>query len=180
MIPIKIRNKKYKIKAISDLNTSEFLELVKIEDIDMVKYISWQTGFKMEDVFFAVTSKTVELAIGKVPDITKIPKPNLNYVDYTKTIETVGQRHQVESSGLDGYELLIFTLAVSQARSNNIDDVNKLRDLYLTKPFIEILPAGFFFFKKLQPGKTFARKSLEIFLQVIRIRPRKKMQESTD
>ena len=98
---------------------------MKIEELDLVKYISWQTGFKMKDAFFAVLSPAVEKAIGKVPDISQLKKPDIDYVDYDKKIETVGQRHQVEQSGKEGFELLAFTLAVSQARSNNIDDVNK-------------------------------------------------------
>ena len=178
MIPIKIRNKKYKIKSIDELTTSEFLELVKIEELDLVKYISWQTGFKMKDAFFAVLSPAVEKAIGKVPDISQLKKPDIDYVDYDKKIETVGQRHQVEQSGKEGFELLAFTLAVSQARSNNIDDVNKLLDLYLTKPFTEILPAGFFFFRKLQPGKNFVQRNSARLLQLIRMRRQNSKRES--
>jgi len=159
MIPIKIQGKHYKIKSIQELTTKEFLELAAIPELDTVKYISWQTGVKMQDAFFAVTSKTVELAIGRIPNIQTLRKPT--WPDYSKTIQTVGQRHQVEASGLKGYSLLVFILAVAQARSNNIDDVNALRDSYLEKPFTEILPAGFFFYKNLQSGSNFVRRNLK-------------------
>jgi len=158
MIPIKIDGKKYSIKAISQLTTKEFIELSKVPVLDMIKYITWQTGIES---FFAEVSKTVEKAIGIVPDISLLSKPK--WPDYSKTIETVGQRHQIEESGLTGYELLVFVLAVSQARSNNIDDVNKLRDTYLTMPFQKVLPAGFFFFKILQTGRKPGRDYLKRF-----------------
>lgn len=170
MIPVKINSKKYQIKAITELTVSEFLELTELmpEKIDLVKYISWQTGLKLTDAFFAVTSKAVELAIGKFPDITKMPTPVLPYVSYSKKIETVGQRHQVEESNLKGYPLLVFTLAVAQAESMNIDDVHRLRDSYMTKPAIEILPAAFFFFENYRTGSSRGRNFLTWLLELIR------------
>lgn len=170
MIPIKINGKRYKIKSIAELSTAEFIELSKIEALDYVKYISWQTKLSMKDSFFATTDKVIELAIGSVPDVSKIDKPKLKYVDYKKTISTVGQRHQVESCSLSGYELLVFCLAVSQAHSVNIDDVYKLRDDYMQKPWQEILPAGFFFFKIYSRGKRSEPNALKKLLSLIRIR----------
>ena len=154
MIPIIISGTKYKIKSITELTTAEFIELSKIQDLDFVKYISWQTGLSMADTFFAVTSKAVEEAIGKMPDVTKLPYPkHRKDLPQSKLIETVGQRYQVEGCGLEGFELLVFVLAVAQARSNNIDDVHRLRDIYMNQPFTEILPAGFFFIQMLKSGK---------------------------
>lgn len=180
MIPITINSKKYKIKSIAELSTAEFIELSKIESLDYVKYISWQTKRSLSDSFFAVTSKTVEKAIGQVPDVTKLSKPKLKYVDYKKTISTVGQRHQVENSGLKDFELLVFCLAVSQAHSVNIDDVLKLQDDYLLKPWQEVLPAGFFFFKIYSNGRNSGTKSLKKLLDWISIWKRKKRPESKD
>jgi hypothetical protein len=151
MIPIKIAGKPYKIKAIAELTTKEFCELSKIEAVDIIKYISWQTGLSMQDCFFAVSDKRIEIAIGKVPDITKIPRSKS--FDYSLTIDSVGQRHQVENSNLTGMELLVYCLAVSQARSNNSDEVAMLYDDYLARPFGLILPAGFFFYKSYKFGK---------------------------
>ena len=154
MIPILISGRKYKIKSIPELTTAEFIELSKIQEPDFVKYISWQTKLSMEDCFFTITSKAVEEAIGKMPDITKLPYPkHRKDLPQSKTIETVGQRYQVEGCGLHAFELLVFVLAVAQARSNNIDDVHRLRDQYLQQPFTEILPAGFFFIQMLRSGK---------------------------
>jgi hypothetical protein len=174
MIPIKIQGKPYKIKSISELTTKEFLELATISELDTVKYIAWQTGVDMKDAFFAVTSKTVELAIGQIPNIANLARPT--WPDYTKTIQTVGQRHQVEASGLKGYALLVFILAVSQARSNNIDDVNALRDSYLEKPFTEVLPAGFFFYKISRGGSNFVQRNLKRLKGLARTKRLKKMQ----
>jgi hypothetical protein len=150
-IPIKIGSKQYNIKPISELTTKEFIELSNIEGLDTVKYIAWQTSTDLSKAFFAVTSKSVERAIGKVPDITKLPRPK--GFDYSKIIDTVGQRHQIENSGKTGFPLLVFSLAVSQARSNNADMVAELETLYLSRPFTEILPAGFFFFRNYRHGK---------------------------
>lgn len=152
-IPIKIGSKKYIIKSIDELTTSEFIELSKIENLDTTKYIAWQTKTNMSDAFFAVIDNTIEKAIGQIHDVSKVHRPKLKYIDYSKLIDTVGQRHQIESSNTIGYELLVLCLAVSQARSANIDDVNKLKADYMQRPFLEVLPAGFFFFKSLQPGK---------------------------
>jgi hypothetical protein len=174
-IPITIAGNKYSIRPINKLTTSEFIELSKIENLDVVKYISWQTGVRMNDAFFAVTSKSIELAIGQVPDVSKIKRPKLKYVDYSKTIETVGQRHQIESSGLTGFELLVYCLAVAQARSVNVEDVNRLRDEYMSKPFIEVLPAGFFFFKTYRFGRSNALSFLKKLLLLIRTSNLKKM-----
>lgn len=153
-IPITINGKKYSVRPIADLSTGEFLEFTKIKNQDIMKYIAFETKTKHKDAFFATISPTVERALGKIPDVSKLKRPALSYVDYNKSIETVGQRHQIEDANLKGYELLVFTLAVSQAQSMNIDDVNKLREEYLNKPFIEILPAGFFFLKKLAHGRN--------------------------
>ena len=158
MIPIKIAEKSYKIKSISELSTSEFLELSKIEGLTTVKYIAWQTGADLNSAFFAVTSSVVEAAIGTIPDITKLPRPK-NF-DYTKLIDTVGQRHQVENSGKTGYELLVFCLAVAQARSNNSDQVAVLEASYLEQPFELVLPAGFFFFQNYKAGKKSGQRYL--------------------
>lgn len=171
MIPITIEGTKYKIKSIAELNTKEFIELSKIENCDSIRYIAWQTGQTFENSFFAVTDKAVEASIGKAQDITKMKLPKVKYVDYSKTLITVGQRHQVEGSGLSGYELLVFVLAVSQARSLNIDDVYKLRDDYMLKPWQEILPSGFFFYKIYRagnaPGLNGLLSRLELTLRLI-------------
>jgi hypothetical protein len=140
-----------------------------------VKYIAWQTKAPMQDAFFALTSKGVEAAIGVVPDVTKMTRPI--WPDYTKLIDTVGQRHQVESAKLEGFELLVYCLAVSQARSNNCDDVNKLYDAYFNMPFIEVLPAGFFFFKNFKHGKRSVVNYLKWLLVLKRIRNSRKQQE---
>jgi len=176
-IPITINGKKYTIKSIDELTTKEFIELSNIEDINIVKYISWQADIKLEDAFFAVTSKSIEKTIGVIPDIKKLKRLELNYIDYSKTIETLGQRHQIEESNLSGYELLVFILAVSQTRSMNIDDVNKLRDDYLDKPFYEILPAGFFFFKILNNGSKYGRNFLKRTIRFLRTLLQKKEPE---
>jgi hypothetical protein len=159
MIPIKINNQRHKIKSIAELTTKEFIELAAIKDLDVVKYISWQLNVDLDVAFFAVTSKTLERAIGVVPDIRKLPRHKS--FDYTKTIQTVGQRHQIEESHLEGFPLLVFTLAVSQACSTNIDNVKALQEQYMERPFTEILPSAFFFFRSLHPGKHFVRVSFE-------------------
>lgn len=166
--PITISGKKYKIKPIIELTTKEFIEMSAIENIDYVKYIAWQTGASFDDAFFAVTSKSVEDAIGKTPDITKLPVPR--WVDKKKLIDTVGQRHQVENSGLSGFDLLVYCLAVSQGRSNNSDVIDQLRDRYLSMLFVEILPAGFFFFKNFRTGRKKGLMSLRWLRGLIRTR----------
>jgi len=152
MIPIKIAGKKYNIKSIPELSTAEFIELSKIDKLDTLKYIAWQTKLPFKDCFYAIISFAVEKSIGNMPDITKLPKSER--FDYRKIIDTVGQRHQIEASNLTGLELLVFVLAVSQARSNNIDDVYKYRYEYMQLPFSEVLPAGFFFFKIFNLGRN--------------------------
>lgn len=169
MIPITINKKKYTIKSIDELNTKDFIELSKIKECSTVKYIAWQTGLKIDEVFFAVTSNILDKAIGKAPDITKLPLAITDYMDYKKTVETVGQRHQIEESKKEGFELLVFCLAVAQAHSTNIDDVNHLYDNYLTKPYAEILPAGFFFFKNYRHGRSKGQSFLIWLLELIRM-----------
>jgi hypothetical protein len=154
MIPIKILDKQYKIKTIDELTTSEYIFLSGIENLDIVKYIAWQCSLDMDTAFFAVVSKAVEKGVGKMQEIDKMPRPKLDYVDYSKTIQTVGQRHQIEACNLVHLKLLVFSLAVAQARSNNIDDVQKLYDEYLKRPWFEILPAGFFFIRTLRNGRS--------------------------
>lgn len=174
MLHIKVNNIKYTIKTISELTTAEFIELTKLENLDVPKYVSWQTGVSIESAFFAKISPTVEKAIGQVPDITKMSVPK--WVDKNNLIDTIGQRHQVETSGLEGYELLVFTLAVANAKSVNIDDVRKLHVKYLAMPFTEILPAGFFFFKNLRSGKRNVHTLLKWLLGLIKIKKSKNPQ----
>ena len=174
MIPLIIADKKYKIKSINELNTAEFIELSKIENVDLIKYIAWQAGINTDKAFFAITDSATEAAIGKAPDITKLKPLPSKLIDYKKTLTTVGQRHQVESCNLSGFDLLVFTLAVSQACSVNIDDVYKLRDRYLTMDWHLILPAGFFFYKKFRRGKRSVRKILLRLRELIQMLTRKK------
>lgn len=154
MIPIRVSNKKYKIKSIDELTTREFIEVSKIESLDMVKYIAYQLAIPKDKAFFAQLDPKLIAAIGKIEDVRKLPKPK-GLFDYTKTIQTVGQRHQIEESNLTDYELLVYVLAVSQALSSNIDEVYKLRDKYMYMSFKDVLPAGFFFFKNLQSGSSY-------------------------
>jgi hypothetical protein len=168
MIPITIADKPYKIKSIYELTTKEFIELNKIEGLTFIHYIAWQTSTDLDKAFFAKISKSVEQAIGVMPDIRTL-KPSKRF-DYKKTIQTVGQRHQIEGCNLTNFELLVFCLAVSQAQSNNIDDVLALRDAYMQQPFTEILPSGFFFFKNLEPGKSLRQRILMIFSSLMKIR----------
>lgn len=167
-IPIKINGKKFNIKPISELTTQEFIDFAKVENPDIVKYIAWQTGVKMDDAFFATTSGAVEKAIGKMEDVTTYPRSYK--FDYKRTgIQTVGQRHQIESCTLSGFELLVFCLAVAQANSMNIDDVEKLRTEYLGRPYLEILPAGFFFYENYRTGKKLDQSYLKRLLRSIKI-----------
>ena len=163
MIPIKIGTKKYKIKAIHELTTSEFIEMDKIKDLmydeetkllsydAIAKYISWQLGISFDEAFFIVADEKIKIAIGSYCEIQTMSRSKK--FDYTKIIETVGQRHQIEKCKYEGYELLVFVLAVSQAASNNIDKVEELRLKYLDMPFAEVLPSAFFFFKILRGGR---------------------------
>lgn len=174
LIPIKIGKKKYKIKPIIELTTKEFIELSKMDGMDYVKYISWQTGVKFESVYFALISKSVEQAIGEAPDITKM-KLTGNY-DYTKYIDRVGLRHQLEACEKTGFELLAYALAVSQAYSLNIDEVEKLYDKYMDEPFKEVLPAGFFFFKRFENGNRKETSILKRLLNLMRTMKLRKQQ----
>ena len=176
MIPIKIADKKYKIKTIDELSTAEFIELQKIEKPDVLKYVAWQTNTTYDKAFFAIISPTVEKAIGVIPDITKMSVAK--WVNKKNIIDTVGQRHQVESSDLKGYELLVLCLAVAQARSNNFEDIEKLKSEYMTKPFAEILPSGFFFFKIYNYGKNKGQKRLSLRRVLTKIRSLRNQQES--
>lgn len=153
-IPIKINDKKYTVKPALEMTVVEYVKFEALKVKDVPSYISMMTGIKMKDAFFAVMSPAIENAIGTVPDIRKVKKPKRSDIDYTKSIDTVGQRHQIEDANLSGARLLVLTLAVSQARSMNIDDVYKLRDKYMSEPFIEILPAAFFFFNRLRRGRN--------------------------
>lgn len=166
--PITIDGKKYNIKAISELTTAEYLQLNKIKKPDVLKYISWQTGVSIKKIFFAVIDPKVEKAIGQIPDVTKMKVAK--WVDKNKQIETVGQRHQIESSQVKGLELLVLCLAVSQARSNNFEDVEKLQAEYMKMPFTEVLPSGFFFFKNYKTGRKNARSFLNWLLDLIKTR----------
>jgi len=152
MIPITIQSKKYSIKSIDEINAKEFIELMALTPIDSVKYIAWQTGLKLEEAFFCTISKAVEKGIGQIPDISKLPKSKL--FDYSKLIDTIGQRHQIEQSKLSEYELIVFCLAVSQAQSFNIDEVQQRYDEYLELPFKDVFAAGFFFCKNLEHGRS--------------------------
>lgn len=171
LIPITISGQKYNIKSIDELTTREFIEVASIENLDIIKYIAWQTGLKFESAFFATYSKSVEKAIGKLPDITKLKRSE--QFDYSKIIDTVGQRHQIENCGKTGFPLLVFSLAVSQARSNNSEQVEELESSYYEMPFKEILPAGFFFFTSYKNGNKIEHKLLNLLRCLMTIPKRK-------
>jgi len=174
MIPIKILDKKYKIKAVDELTTAEYIELMKIEQLDIVKYIAWQTGIDTDSAFYAVTNKTLEKSIGRLKPVELMDRsPKF---DYSKKIDTVGQRHQLEACRKDGYELLVYCLAVAQARSNNHEDVDKFYTKYMDSLYSDILPSGFFFYKNLQNGRQSVIGRLRMRLYLIRTRSRRKRQ----
>jgi len=168
MIPIKINDKKYKIKTIDELTAREFIELTSFENLDMIKYIAWQTGLDSKDTFFAVISPTVEKAIGTIPDIRKMKLPK--WIEKENIIETVGQRHQVEGSNLKGYDLLVHTLAVANAKTPDDTEVSELKEKYYEMLFSEVLPAGFFFFKNYKNGKKPGQKILRWLMGLMKIR----------
>jgi len=173
MIPITIQGRKYKIKSIPELNTFEFIELNKLNNVDYVKYISQQTELPLSEAFFAVVPKSIEKAIGIIPDITKLQFPKRKDIDKNKTVQTVGQRHQIEACNKTGFNLMVFVLAVSQACSSNIDDVNKLYESYLKQPFTEILPAGFFFLLTLKNGsrlELLSSKMRAVLIKILNLR----------
>ena len=160
-IPIKINGKSYKVPMLCDLSTREFIEVSKIEGIatesgqfDSVKYIAWYLNLDTKDTFFATMPDKLHRELSYFPDVRNMALPILDYIDPKKTIETVGQRFQVEESSLKGYELTIFILAVAQAGSNNIDEINNLFDFYMTRPAVHILPYAFFFSKISKSGKS--------------------------
>lgn len=162
MIPIIIKNRKYKVKPIASLTTAEFIELSKVEDLDIMKYIAWSTSSTMDDVYFVKISPVVEQLIGTIPDVTKLPPPA--WAKKQSPIDMIGQRHQVERSGKEGLDLLVFVLAVAMARSNDEEKVNILYNCYMTLPFVEVLPAGFFFSTNLANGKNSDKISLRLSL----------------
>jgi hypothetical protein len=172
MIPITINKKKYDLKAIWELTTREFIELSKIKDIDIQKYIAWQLSLDADLVFFAKISPAIEAAIGVAPDITTLI-PCTEF-DLKKGIDTLGQRHQIEQCNKKDFELLVFTLAVSQAQSMNIDDVTKLYDKYMGMEFYKILPTGFFFFNRSRHGKNSVLENFRKHLELIKIKKSKK------
>lgn len=172
MIPIKINKKKYKIKPLADLTVEEFIEVSQIENLDVIKYISWATGIDTKDAFFAEISYSVEKAIGKMPDYENLP---VTY-DMSCSIETVGQRYQIESSNLKGAELILFVLAVGIAKSNNIDHVYKVRDELLEKKATDVIPSALFFFKILEIGSKKGGKYLLRIRRWIRTKVLRKAQ----
>lgn len=172
MIPITIGKKKYDLKAIWELTTREFIELSKIKDIDIQKYIAWQLSLDADMVFFAKISPAIEAAIGVAPDITKLI-PCAEF-DLKKGIDTLGQRHQIEQCNKKDFELLVFTLAVSQAQSMNIDDVMKLYDEYMKKEFYKVLPTGFFFFNRSKRGSSSVLENFRRLQESIKIKRSRK------
>lgn len=175
-IPIKINGKSYKVAQVCDLNTREFITVSKIKGIsakdgqfDTVKYIAWYLKLDTKEAFFATMPGKLHRELSYFPDVEKGALPILSYIDPKKTIQTVGQRFQVEESSLKGYELAVFILAVTQAESNNIDDVNKLFELYMDKPAVYILSYAFFFSKIYKDGKSIAVSFSLWLLGLIRI-----------
>jgi len=167
MIPIKIDGEKYNIKSILELNTAEYIEVTNIPDLDIVKYIAWSTGQSWADAFFCKYDKLVEKAIGGFTDVTKI-KVDKKYKKYE--ISTVGQRYQIETCKKNGSELLVFVVAVAMAKSNEIEKVYEVQKELMEKPYIEVIPAGVFFLKRLKNGsyydKTFFQK-IRVFLTTL-------------
>lgn len=158
MIPITIGDKKYRIKAIKDLSTKEFIEVSGMDSIDLLKYIKWASGAKLEDVFFASISEQLRSAIGSFKAIADLPIP----YKYSKcSIDTVGQRNQIEACHKTGYDLVVFTLAVAICRDNNIDVVNKKVEQLMGEPYVEVIPAGVFFLNLLRNGKSSERNFLK-------------------
>lgn len=167
MIPIIVEGKKVQIKKIKELNVSDLIELEKIEGLNIVKYIAWATGISNEDAFFTKIDRHVIKAVGTFPPIDSLPVLP-KYLDYS--VDTLGQRYQIESSNLQGYELVIFTLAVAMARSNNIDDVDRIVKELRERPYMEVLPAGVFFLKTLGVGKVTVRSIFRQTLMCLKIK----------
>lgn len=175
MIPIIISKKKYAIKSISELTTSEFIELTSIKDLDYVSYISWQTGETLENSFFAYHSKVIEDGIGVIQDFTKMHKSST--YDYNKLIDTVGQRHQVERSKKSGLELIVYCLAVSQVRSFDDSKIQQRYDYYMQQNWKKILPSGFFFMRTLRNGQSIGAKLLRMLKFKTAVLSIRKMQD---
>ena len=160
MIPIKINGKKKQIKPISELTTREYIDFMKIENPDKIKYIGFILKEEYITIFNSKISQSVLNMIGEIEDVTKLKPPVsiLGYPIKRYGIETIGQRFQLDNCGLKGYELLVFMTAVAIVNNIDLDRVREFEEKLYNLPYTEVLPAGYFFFLRSDYGRKRGRR----------------------
>lgn len=173
MIPIKINGKKYQIKAISELNTQEYIDVNRIENLDAIKYLSWATKQDLELIWMSKVSDAVIKMIGTMPDIEKLPVPRelLRKNIKSHEITTIGQRFMIEqTTKYKGFDLLVFITAVALTNSPDIGVIEQCMKQLYNLPFKDVIPTGRFFFLNFQSGRSSAMTFLRRIKSLIRMR----------
>lgn len=156
MIPITINGKKYQIKSIDELTAREFIEVTRIENMDKIKYLEWSTKCKYEIIYTTKISPQVLELIGDIENIGDIPVPKflLNKHVNSYKIETIGQRFQIETSKYEGYDMLVFIVAVAFVNNPDISKVTYFMNILYDQNYKDVMAVGNFFFQNFMNGNN--------------------------
>ena len=176
MIPITINEKKYMIKSCDELTTKEFFEINKIENLDLLKYISWATKEDYSKVFHARISESVIKQIGSLKDDLPLPKKVIGIPVEINIIDTIGQRFMIETSNKKESDLLIFVCAVALSKSEDYTVIEQYENRLLNALYTEVIPAAQFFFIHLQNGRNLGISSFRKTLLLIKIKASRYLQ----
>ena len=183
MIPLIINNEIRLVPKITELNTEQFAELIKLDSFNLIDYLAIVLGLSHKVVEGVTVRNPLFLAqqlYPVIPDYSKHkPKKQITIdgkVYLLKKDFTLGQRFLIEENGkgLTGIDLYILILAVTADQENYPDLLPKIKQM----PAAETLPDAFFLAKNLRVGKNYVLIFLNRFLLWILIPKQKNRQGS--
>ncbi len=191
---IKINDKKYTVKPLSQLSVLEYVQIVdKARYIDLISYISALVGFEIDSANVKMNNIDIaeRILLDADIDFSKIKTPNIfeynketHIVNAAKSLEGIGAtedmdsgtfgnkymfnlyRRQFENKDISIAALCVYALAIVLSKEPEYADIDTIYYKLLEMNWQVILPIGFFLSKKLSNRRNF----LMIFLRTLIVR----------
>lgn len=145
-----------------ELSVIQYSKFIHNEKQRLVDYIVITTNKKYNYITKSEIKKYSSLLnrIGQLDDYTQIKADKKLFLGkyWLKPVKTVGQRIVIEECGYVNEELICFILACGLTGSDDFETIDKLKNKLMNEPYLEILPAGFFFAEKFRKWQELREK----------------------
>lgn len=179
METLRINNKKYDIKYLSELTFEEFDKIMVDGEVsNLPEYLACFTDISIKDLLDGQVRGTSLPALHQrifnvdIEDVIKDKKDTLKFKDEIYSVDslrhdTFGKHYHFElyhsvysQKKFSFYRLCIYALAVALTDEMDAKKINEAANRLMRRKWVEVLPQGFFFVKKLSRSK---RRSISLW-----------------